>query len=248
MVFDDVREIWLTAQDTGAYGFDKDYNLATLLEEVCKIRREFFVRVGMMNPQNALEILDQLVKAFDNDKIFKFLHIPVQSGNDGVLKSMSRFYSVNDFKRIVDSFRKIMPDISLSTDIICGFPGESEKAFEDSLKLIKEVEPDVVNISKFFPRPKTVAATKKQLSSQTVKARSREMSILCKDISRKRNRRWLNWTGRILLDEKGKKSSIIGRNFAYKPVVLSGYVASLGKQVRVRVKKACPTYLVGELI
>jgi tRNA A37 methylthiotransferase MiaB len=110
---------------------------------------------------------------------------------------MNRFYTVRDFRMIVETFRREIPDLSLSTDIICGFPGEDDEAFEDSLRLVEEVEPDAVNVSKFFPRPKTAASKMKQLPSQTVKARSRKMTEFYRKISLKRNKHWLDWTGEV---------------------------------------------------
>ncbi len=113
----------------------------------------------MMTPNRMMDIFEELVAVFKNEKIFKFLHLPVQSGNDDVLKQMHRSYSINDFIEIVERVRKNLPNISLATDVICGFPGEDKRAFEDTLDLIKKVRPDIVNVSKFFPRPKTLAAT-----------------------------------------------------------------------------------------
>ncbi|MFH0896979.1 MAG: tRNA (N(6)-L-threonylcarbamoyladenosine(37)-C(2))-methylthiotransferase, partial [Candidatus Bathyarchaeota archaeon] len=125
-VHDGTMEIWLTAQDTGVYGLDCNLDLASLLEEICKVRGEFYLRVGMMNPNNIQQILDRLVRTYKSKKVFKFLHAPVQSGSDSVLKLMNRFYTVSDFRRIADTFRRAIPDLSLATDIICGFPGEDE--------------------------------------------------------------------------------------------------------------------------
>ena len=248
LAHDNIAELWITAQDTGAYGLDKGCDLAALLEEICDIRGEFLVRVGMMNPNNVLGMLDRLVEAYMCEMVFKFLHLPVQSGNDRVLRLMNRSYTVDDFKRIVDSFRREIPELSLSTDVICGFPGEDEGAFEDSLELVREVEPDVVNVSKFSHRPNTVAAGMKQLSSQVVKARSKKMAELCKRISLKRNRRWLKWIGEMLVDEGGEGSSMVGRNFAYRPIVVDGGHDLLGKRINVKVREVTATYLLGNLL
>ena len=176
------KKILLTSEDMSCYGKDIGVNLADLLKEIVKIPGDFEVRVGMMNPTFALEFLDDLVKVFKNEKIIKFLHIPVQSGNDVVLKRMNRAYAVEDFEKIVDYFRNEIPEIIISTDIICGFPGETEKQFEDSLNLIKKVEPEVLNISKFYPRPGTPAKNMKQLSTRTIKERSIRMSKLFKEL------------------------------------------------------------------
>jgi len=246
------KEVWLTGQDMACYGRDMGINLVDLLKAVCSIKKdEFFVRVGMMTPNYALDMLDSLIEAFLDGHIFKFLHLPVQSGDDEVLKRMNRFYSVDDFRKIVASFRKAMPDITIATDVICGFPGESEEAFQRSLKLIEEVQPDVVNVSKFFPRPRTIAEKMaSKVSVAEVKRRSQNMARLVKNVSAVKNATWKNWNGQILIDEKGKQpGSWIGRNFAYKPIVIKSEDNSLlGKPVDVRVVKTFQTYLEAELL
>jgi len=242
------KEIWLTSQDTACYGKDMATNLADLLRRICEIEGKFFIRVGMMTPNQALEILDDLIEAYNNEKIFKFLHLPVQSGDNEVLRLMNRFYTVEDFKRIVYSFRKEIPKITVATDVICGFPGENQVAFERTMELIKEIQPDVVNVSKFFPRPHTPAKKMKPLPPQEVKERSRRMAELSRTISLRKNRAWINWEGTIIVDEKGKEKSWIGRNFAYKPVVIKAEGFLLGKFLNVRVVRAFPTYLEADVV
>jgi MiaB/RimO family radical SAM methylthiotransferase len=242
------REIWLTSQDTACYGKDLDTSLAELLRAVGEIDGDFFVRVGMMNPNQALEILDDLVEAYKDEKIFKFLHLPVQSGDGGVLERMNRHYSVEDFRGIVRCFREEFPRITIATDVICGFPGESEEAFGRTVELVKEIQPDIVNVSRFFPRPGTPAKEMEQLSHLVVKGRSGRMACVAREISFERSGGWLGWEGRVLVDEVGKMArSWVGRNFAYKPVVLREGEGLLGKFVDVRVVRIFPTYLEGEV-
>jgi len=244
-----VKEVWLTSQDTACYGKEIATNLADLLRRVCEIEGKFFIRVGMMTPNQALEILDDLIEAYKNEKVFKFLHLPVQSGDNEVLRLMNRFYTVEDFKRILYSFRKEIPKITVATDVICGFPSESQAAFERTMELIKEIQPDVVNISKFFPRPHTPAKKMQLLPPQEVKERSKQMAELSRRIYLRKNRAWMNWEGTILIDEKGREKSWIGRNFAYKPVVIKkaeGFL--LGKFLNVRVVRVFPTYLEADVV
>lgn len=241
------REVWVTAQDTGAYGKDVGADLAELLEEICGVKGKFLVRVGMMNPRHVPAMLRRLIKVYKNEKVFKFLHLPVQSGDNEVLRRMNRFYSVEDFKGIIHSFREQIPKITIATDVICGFPGESEQAFERSMKLVEEVKPDVLNISKFFPRPGTPAEDMDQLSRQKIKERSRKMTVLSIRIREERNRAWLGWRGELIIDERGRDGSWVGRNFAYKPIVVKSKEKLLGKFLRVHVKKASSTYLMAEL-
>jgi MiaB-like tRNA modifying enzyme len=245
------KEVWITAQDTASYGLDKKTSLAELLGNLCKIEGDFKVRVGMMTPNIALSILKELVRSFRDEHVFKFLHLPVQSGDDKVLERMHRSYSVDDFRKIVDAFRGEFPSLTLSTDIICGFPGESEEAFDRTLGLIEGVRPDVVNVSKFFARPRTLALEMKEefVPYHEVKRRSARAAALVKRVSLEKNREWTDWTGEILVDEKGKiPDSWIGRNFAYKPVVAKSQDYLLGKQMRVKVSKVFSTYLESEII
>ncbi len=245
-----VKEIWLTSQDTGCYGKDIGANLVALLREIRRIDEEFFVRVGMMTPNYALESLNELVQAYKDEKIFKFLHLPVQSGDNEVLRNMNRFYSAEDFEEIIHRFREEIPDITIATDVICGFPGESDRAFSKTLKLIEETHLGVVNVSKFFPRPHTAAEKMKPyVPLREVSERSRKMAELSKKISLEKNKKWTEWEGKILVDEKGKISdSWIGRNFAYKPIVVKSKENLLGKFVDVKVEKTFATYLRAEIL
>ena len=218
---------------------------------MCAIPGDFRVRVGMMTPNFALDVLPELVEAFGDEKVFKFLHLPLQSGDDDVLRAMNRCYTVEEFKTVVKAFMTAFPDITLATDAICGFPGETREAFENTLKLIRGAKPDIVNVSKFFARPKTSAAsiTKGLVGQVEIKRRSGEMAKLAKTLSLKRNQRWKNWTGTVLIDEKGKiPGSWVGRNFVYKPIAVKSSADLLGKTLTVQVKEAFGTYLAGAVV
>lgn len=242
------RELWLTSQDVACYGRDKGTNLVELLKALCAVDGDFRVRVGMMTPNMTMDMLEDLLEAFEDEHIFKFVHLPVQSGDDNVLKSMRRFYSVEEFRKVVDAFRRRFPTLTLATDVICGFPGENDAAFNKTLQLIEQVKPDIVNVSKFFARPKTPAA---EMSAHFVpvadiKKRSTAAAALAKKIAFENNQRWVGWKGCILVDEKGKvPGSWVGRNFAYKPVTIKAAENMMGKNLAVSVEKAFPTYLEG---
>ncbi|MEM4245459.1 MAG: radical SAM protein, partial [Candidatus Nanoarchaeia archaeon] len=169
--------IKLTAEDTGCWGKDIDEKLPDLLGEILKTEGNFKIRLGMMNPNHAIEFLDELIKIYNNPKMIKFIHIPVQSGSNKVIKDMKRDYKVEDFKKIVKRFRKEVRGINIATDIIAGYPTETEEDFKKTLELIKEVKPEVLNISKFAPRPKTEAAKLKQLRTEIIKERSKYLTL-----------------------------------------------------------------------
>ncbi len=232
-----VKEFWITSQDNGCYGFDKNSNLAGLIKNIAaNAEGDYRMRIGMMNPEHVKKFLPELIEAYRSQKVFKFLHLPVQSGSDAVLKKMWRKYSVDDFRQIVGAFRKEIPDITVWTDMICGFPGETEEDFELSISLIKEMQPDFINVSAYGNRPDTPAAKLKQVATETKKERTQKMSSLVREISKKNNERWMGWRGPVLIDDfNEQKSTWIGRNFAYKPVVLKGNF-SFGQAVEVEVE------------
>jgi MiaB-like tRNA modifying enzyme len=247
---ENICEFWITSQDTAAYGREIGKNLAELLHTIGKVEGEFKVRVGMMTPNMITDMQKELIEAYKNPKIFKFLHFPVQSGDNQVLKKMRRFYTTNEFKASITAFREAIPEVTLSTDIIVGFPGETKQAFENTLQLLKEIKPDITNVSKFFARPKTLAAEIKEgiVPPEEIKQRSTTITTLVKQLSLEKNMQWKNWSGEILVDEKGKvKDSWIGRNFAYKPIVIKSTQNLLGKTVHVKIIKVTETYLIGEI-
>jgi threonylcarbamoyladenosine tRNA methylthiotransferase CDKAL1 len=248
-----IQEFWITSQDTACYGRDSGTNLAELLMALCDIEGDFRIRVGMMTPNLAKSILEDLIQVFQSEKIFNFIHLPVQSGDNQVLTRMRRFYSMDDFKDIVNAFRTSFSKFTVATDVICGFPGETEEAFERTLHLIEDVKPDIVNVSKFFARPRTVAAEMREdfVSFPEIKRRSSLAAEVARRVASEKNRRWVGWTGEILVDEIGKvPGSWVGRNFAYKPVALKNSVSGkiLGKTLHVRIVKAFATYLEGQVV
>jgi len=246
-LFSGTKEFWITSQDTACYGRDIGTNIAELLHTLSRIEGDFHIRVGMMTPNIVSPILPQVIEAFSSPKVYKFVHLPVQAGDDEILKKMRRCYTTKEFKDIAAQFKKAFPQLTLSTDVICGFPGESSEAFEKTLNLLKEVKPDVVNVSKFFARPKTAALKMKEefVELNEIKRRSILAAQLAKKIALERNQQWLGWRGEILVNEKGKvQNSWVGRNFAYKPItVISGKEDLLGKTVRVKIVNAFPTHL-----
>jgi threonylcarbamoyladenosine tRNA methylthiotransferase CDKAL1 len=242
------KEFWVTSQDTACYGRDVGTNLAALLKALCAVEGDFRIRVGMMTPNLVADILDDLLEAFRCEKVFKFVHLPVQSGDDAVLRLMQRFYTVQGFRKVVDAVRAVFPEVTVATDVICGFPGETKEAFANTLKLIGEVKPDIVNVSKFFARPGTAAVEMRDgvVEPGEIKRRSAEAARLVKRVSLERNQRWDGWSGAVLVDEKGKvPGSWIGRNFAYKPVVVKSSQNLLGETLRVKIVKAFSTHIVG---
>ncbi|MEM2505833.1 MAG: tRNA (N(6)-L-threonylcarbamoyladenosine(37)-C(2))-methylthiotransferase, partial [Nitrososphaeria archaeon] len=180
-VSEGAKEFWLTAQDTSAYGIDSGTNLAELVKKVVEIDGQFYVRIGMMNPHHTLKILDDLIEVYKSPKVFKFLHLPVQSGSNRILKLMRRRYTIEDAELIIKSFRKIFPKLTFATDIIVGYPGEEDEDFMETLNFLNKTKPDIVNLSKFGKRPKTDVEIDKGHDIHVLKARSKKAhELICK--------------------------------------------------------------------
>jgi len=236
------KEIWLTSQDNGAYGLDTGKRrLPNLLNEILNnAEGNYKIRLGMTNPRHVISIADDLIQIYQDNRMFKFLHIPVEAGNNEVLGKMNRKYNVHEFKETINKFRRYVKDVTIATDIIVGFPTETELQFQDSLHLIQEIKPNVINISRFSPRPNTIASRMKQLSENIKKERSKVLTELYIDTALKQNKKWLGWKGKVIIDEVGKDNTWVGRNFAYKPVIIKGNF-NLGQEVDVKIKD-CTAY------
>jgi MiaB/RimO family radical SAM methylthiotransferase len=196
-----------------------------LLRAITKIEGSYKIRVGMMNPMYIPNMIDDLLEVFlENDKIFKFLHIPIQSGSERILRRMKRGHTVKTFTDVVKIFREAIPEITIATDIIVGFPSETENDFQDTVSVIQRTEPDIVNSSKYSARPRTESAKFEKINSDVVKRRTAQIHSIIKQIALKRNSMWQNWIGDIIIDEyiHSKEDTLIqGRNYAYKPIILT---------------------------
>ncbi|WCJ44229.1 tRNA-2-methylthio-N(6)-dimethylallyladenosine synthase [Euphorbia peplus] len=179
VVADGVKEIWLSSEDTGAYGRDIGTNLPTLLNAIVAelpANASTMLRIGMTNPPYILQHLKEIAEVLCHPCVYTFLHVPVQSGSDSVLKAMNREYTVGEFRKVVDTLTELVPGMQIATDIICGFPGETDDDFAQTVSLISDYKLPQVHISQFYPRPGTPAARMKKVPSNIVKKRSRELT------------------------------------------------------------------------
>ncbi|CAL5027441.1 unnamed protein product [Urochloa decumbens] len=186
VVSEGVREIWLSSEDTGAYGRDIGTNLPNLLNAIVAelpVDRSTMLRIGMTNPPFILEHLKEIAAVLRHPCVYSFLHVPVQSGSDAVLTAMNREYTVGEFRKVVDTLYELVPGMQIATDIICGFPGETDEDFAETVNLVKEYQLPQVHISQFYPRPGTPAARMKKVPSNDVKKRSRELTSVFESFS-----------------------------------------------------------------
>ncbi|MFY3740683.1 MAG: MiaB-like tRNA modifying enzyme [Candidatus Nitrosomirales archaeon] len=239
------REVWLTSTDNGPYGRDMKCNLGNLINEVSSVEGDFMIRVGMMNPMHIPLMFEDLIEAYRNAKVFKFLHIPVQSGSDRVLRLMKRGHRASLFADITRRFRDEFEHFTIATDVIAGFPEEDEVDFQQTLELLKEVEPDAINISRYSARPGTEASLMKKVDVKIVIERTKELHRLANSIGYRRNRTWQDWCGEILIDEI-TNDGVRGRNFAYKPVFMKEKIA-LGSKTNVKIDRISCHFLYGKI-
>ena len=240
------KEVWLTSTDNGCYGLDIGTDLPTLVNAVSEIQEDFMIRVGMMNPMYMPRIKQNLIDSYDNEKVFKFLHIPVQSGSDKVLNDMKRGHTSQTFREIVNKTKEKFENFTISTDIIVGFPSETEEDFQKTITLLNETKPDVVNLSKYSARPGTDAAELKQIDAAEIKRRSKLIFEQINKISLESNEKWIGWKGKVLFDEKTEEG-IKGRNYAYKPISVDNEV-KIGESHIVEITNATRKRLILSLI
>jgi MiaB-like tRNA modifying enzyme len=240
-------EIQITAQDLGCWGRDIGKTLPSLLEKFDDMPGRFMIRVGMMNPGTVKGILDDLVEAFAGNRIFKFLHLPVQSGSDSVLERMGREYTVSDFEEIVTRFKKRYPEITLATDMIVGFPGETDEDFSQSLDLVDRIRANKVNITRYSARPFTPISSKKDFPDWIKKDRSRIMSARAEEVYASVNQEYLNKQTDFIVTERIKKGSVMARSPNYLGIVLNENLP-LGYEGRAILKKDKKYFFSGQRV
>ncbi|HOI57937.1 MULTISPECIES: MiaB/RimO family radical SAM methylthiotransferase [unclassified Methanoculleus] len=240
-------EIQLTGQDVAAWGFDRGESLPDLLLAIREIPGRFAVRLGMMSPASVLGILEPLVDAYESDKIFRFLHLPVQSGSDSVLGRMQRGYRAVDVLRIVDAFRERYPEMMVSSDFITGFPGETEEEFRQTLELIERAAFVKVNITRYSRRPGTAAAALKDLPERIRKVRSRALLAEANRIYDRYNERWIGRETPVVATEKNTPGSTVCRNPCYLNVVIEEDLP-LGFSGRAVITGSRRHYVTGNLV
>jgi MiaB-like tRNA modifying enzyme len=238
------KEIQLTSQDMGAYGRDKGTGIVQLMEKIARLDGNFKVRIGMLNPEHMAYLGEGFIELMKDDKFYKFVHIPVQSGSDRVLSHMKRDYTIEEFKLCVDMVRKRMPEATIETDIIVGYPLESVEDFNATMKAISEIKPNVTNISKFSPRPGTPAGRMKQLSNIEVSRRCKELSRKVRALQHELNETMIGKRFNVVITEKTEVSSN-GRTPSYKQVVIPGEERGIGSTIDTYIYAASANVLYG---
>jgi MiaB/RimO family radical SAM methylthiotransferase len=232
-----VVEFWLTAQDIGKYACNGQ-KLHDLLHLFLESPGDFRIRLGMCNPEYLLEHGDAFLEVFRDPRIFKFLHLPLQSGSDEVLRAMNRTYTRTEYMQIVSQIRMRMPETTFSTDVICGFPTESNEDWAKTMTLVQWLQPNILNISQYTRRPNTPATRLKSLPGNVVKQRSRELTEWFGHHSRTQFSSLVGTRVEVLFTERKNISGEIiriGRTNTYLPISgPDGPIASLENRLVIK--------------
>ena len=240
------KEIWLLGQNVNSYQ-DSDINFPKLLRMVNDIEGNFWIRFTSSHPK---DFSDELIDIMANcEKVTEYLNLPVQSGDNKILKKMNRPYTIEKYKEIIKKIRERIPNITLSTDVIVSFPGETKKQFENTAKLFKEIKFDMAYIAKYSPRFQTLAAKlKNDTSYQEKKRRWKILTEILKETALEKNKKYIGKEVEVLVNNK-KGNFYFGKTRNYKTVKIQTTASNLvGQFIKVKIIDAFPWGLKGVFI
>ncbi len=242
------KQITLLGQNVNSYRYEK-VDFAALLEMVCKIDGIERVRFTSPHPKDFPEQLLQVIA--ENPKACKHIHLPIQAGKNRVLDLMNRTYTREDFLILVEKIRKLMPDISLTTDIIVGFPSETEEEFQDTLQLMRQVKFDAAFMFKYSERPHTIASRKypDDVSEEDKTYRITRLVDQQRNISNEQMQRFVGHTVNVLVEGRAKKpEQLMGRTDGNQIAVFPDNGAKAGEFVKVKIDEATANTLIGNAV
>lgn len=245
---DGFKEVTLLGQNVNSYK-DADYDFADLLRECASATPEIRIRFTTSHPQDISIKLIETIAKYDN--LCNFIHLPVQSGSNRVLEVMKRSYTVEHYLGIIEYIKKIIPEVSLSTDIISGFCTETEDDHKMTLDIMREVKYDGAYMFKYSPREKTKAwAMKDDVDEETKSRRLSEIVALQREISMDNNSKTLGKEYEIIVESLSRKSDemLAGRTDGNKSVIIPKNGTKIGEKVKVKINRANSGTLFGEVI
>jgi len=242
------KEVWITSQDNANYNLDNgSQKLPELLNKILNLEYRFKLRLGMMDPNNVLPILKELIKVYKNKKMYKFLHIPIQSASNKVLKDMNRLYTIEQAEKIIKEFRKEFPNMTIATDIIVGYPTEKQSEHKQNINFIKRYGPDVFNLSKFSSHKQTSAGRLKQIPIKTINKRTSELMQIHRQTALENKQKFLNKIIKVFVNKKLGDNFYEARDENYNIVLINSKENILGKNVNVKINKFGVHHLAGEI-
>ena len=245
------KEILFLGQNVNSYGSDRldmKENFALLLEKSAKVEGDFWVKYISPHPKDfSDDVIDVIAK---NPKISRMLHLPLQSGSTKILDAMSRGYTKEEFIALAKKIKERIPDIGLSTDIIVGFPGETDEDFQDTLDVVNEVGFENAYMFSYSKRTGTPAATMEDQVDEDVKTeRLQQLIRLQNSRTKKESTRYLNETVKVLVDGPSRKNKemLSGRTSTHKIVLFKGNKELIGKFVNIKINETKTWTLYGEI-
>lgn len=232
------KEIVLVGDDVASY-FNEGFSLPSLLRKICTISGDFKIKLGYMNPASFLKVAEDLISAISHPKVYKYVHLNLQSASNSVLKSMGRSYTKEEFMMLVKTLRKHYPNMTLETDVIVGYPAEQDEDFAQTKMFLNEIKPDIINVHAFSKRPHM--KSEEEVPSWKIKERYEDLLRLKNKLEAESLKRWMGWEGEVVIVEK-HDGFLVGRNFAYRNVLLKR--GSLGAKANVAVRGVHNDYLV----
>lgn len=245
------KEITLLGQNVNSYGktLGTEYNFSDLLKDINKIDGIERIRFMTSHPK---DLSDELIKCYGTlDKLSNHLHLPIQSGSNKILKAMNRKYTREDYLKIIKKLKKVAPDIAITTDLIIGFPGETEEDFQQTLSLVREVEFDSAYTFLYSIREGTVAAKMdNQIDYKIKHDRFQRLSDTLNDIALEKNEELMGKTVKALVEEisKNNPDTLTGRTSEFKLVHFKGDKSLIGSIVNVKIENVKTFTLEGVLV
>jgi tRNA-2-methylthio-N6-dimethylallyladenosine synthase len=238
-------EVVLLGQNVNSW-HENGYGFADLLEKINDLEKIKRIRFLTSHPLN---MNDTIIKKITSlEKVCEDIHLPIQSGDDEILKKMRRGYTVEFYRSIIEKIKKVMPNGAISTDIIVGFPGETEKQFENSVNIVKEISFDKVNTAAFSPRPNTKAADLPgQIEEKIKKERLNYLNKIVEETAQKKNQKLIGKTLEVLVEDVYDKIRLSGRTRTNKIVVFDSEKNLIGKFVEVEITEAKSWMVEGDI-
>jgi len=243
-----VIEIWLTSEDTGAYGRDIGTDITVLLQEILDAMPDgTMLRLGMTNPPYILEHVEAMCRLLAHPRMYAYLHLPVQACADEILYRMKREYTLADFRKVVDGVLAAHPDMTVATDIIAGFPGETEEDFQVTMDVCQEYKFPCLYINQFFARPGTPAARMEKVDTKEVKGRTKRLSTLFQSYHPHAGKEGREY--QVLCAElSNDKKFYVAHNKSYEQILVPKSADLLGKQFRVKIISTGKFHMMGEVV
>ncbi len=242
------KEVWLTSQGNECYGIDQgEQKLPELVGKILSLNYNFKLRIGMMNPGLLYKITDKLINLYKNPKVYKFLHIPIQSASNKVLKDMRRPYKIEKVETIINNFKKEFPNLTISTDIITGYPTETEEDYKQTINFLEKYKPSVLNLSRFSKHKNTEADKLKELPIKIINQRNKEIMNLHRQIAFENKKIFLNMKIKVFVNKKIDSLLYEARDENYNIVLVSSSSDILGQDLEVLIKNVGVYNMVGIL-